>query len=306
MKEPDSTEQSGVVFNIMRFSLHDGPGIRTTVFLKGCPLACSWCHNPESLRPAPEIVYFPERCRLCGDCIAACPASAITLWGKALLRSPACRACATCVDVCLAGARELAGKCMTVSEALRELERDVIFFDESGGGVTVSGGEPLSQPWFVEALLAGCRERRIHTALDTCGFAPRDVLLRVAAKADLVLFDLKSMDPETHLMHTGVSNRAILENLEALAASGLELVVRLPIIPGINDGDEEVDRAAALLSRLLVRRVDLLPYHRIGADKYKRLGLSYSLAELEPPSPARMAQIADKLERAGLTVKQGG
>jgi pyruvate formate lyase activating enzyme len=295
-----------VVFNIMRFALHDGPGIRTTVFLKGCPLSCWWCHNPESLRPAPEIVYFPERCRLCGDCIPACPAGAIELRGRTLLRSQACRSCGACVEACLAGARELAGRRMTVSEVLREVERDAVFFDESGGGVTLSGGEPLAQPWFAEPLLAGCRERRIHTTLDTCGFAPRSDFLRVAARADLVLFDLKLTDPDRHLKYTGVSNQVILENLEALSRTGRALVVRVPVIPGVNDDDEEVERLAGLLSDRGIRRVDLLPYHRIGADKYRRFGLSYRMAELEPPSPACMARIAEKLARAGLDVRQGG
>ena len=298
-------EPSGVVFNIMRFSVDDGPGIRTTVFLKGCPLSCQWCHNPESRSAEPELIYFRERCRVCADCVPACPYGAIVLSDGAPAKLPLCRCCGTCVDACRAGARELAGRSWNLSELMREIERDVIFFDESGGGVTFSGGEPLFQAQFVEALADGCRERRIHTVLDTCGFARPDVFLRVAAKADLVYYDFKLANPAKHRAFTGVSNEVILNNLKALAEVGRAVVIRYPVIPGINDSEEDTAEAAAVLSGLRIERVDLLPYHRIGVDKYRRLGVEYQLEAAQPPPAERMRAIAGTFERAGLIVRRG-
>ena len=299
-------ELYGVVFNIMRFCLHDGPGIRTTVFLKGCPLACRWCHNPESRAPEPAVMYVGERCLLCGDCIEACPEGAISRGAETMLRSAACTACGTCVEVCVAEARAVAGRRMTVRQAVAEIERDVVFFDESGGGVTFSGGEPLAQPRFLEALLEACRVRRIHTVLDTCGLAEPGSFLRIAGKADLVLYDLKFIDAAKHRASTGATNEAILANLAALARAGRPLVVRVPVIPGINDGDEELAAVAALLLRLGVPRIDLLPYHKIGVNKYARLNLQYQLPGLEPPAAARMEELAGGLRRQGFTIRIGG
>jgi pyruvate formate lyase activating enzyme len=260
----------GGVFNIMRFSTHDGPGIRTTVFFKGCPLSCWWCHNPESQRFQPDVLYFEERCRHCGDCLATCP-EGVTDFG--------CRRCSVCAEACQSEARQVAGKRMTADEVVREVERDLIFFEESGGGVTLSGGEPVAQPRFAEAVLRACRERRIHAVLETCGFAHPEVFLRVALAADLVLFDLKLMDPVRHKRYTGVSNRGILRNLEQLVERGRAVRVRIPVVPGINDSEEDAADFAEYLKRLAIRDVELLPYHHIGIEKYRRLGLSYKLAE---------------------------
>ena len=286
---------AGLVFHVMRFSLRDGPGIRTTVFLKGCPLRCAWCHNPEGQSFGPSLMLFEERCRHCGDCALVCPHGLSE-----------CEACGRCVEACVAEARQLAGRPMSVAEALAEIERDVVFFDESGGGVTLSGGEPLAQPEFAGALLAACRARGIHTALDTCGMAPRDVLLRVAAHADLVLFDLKAMEGGLHAQYTGAPNTAILENLEALAAAGRCVIVRYPLIPGVNDGAGELRAMAEFLRPLGLRRVDLLPYHRMGIDKYRRLGIRCPLEEFSSPDPARVDEVAEALRRQGLDVRMGG
>ncbi len=281
----------GLVLNIMRFSVHDGPGIRTTVFLKGCPLRCWWCHNPESRRFEPELIFYEERCRHCDECKAVC-------------RNPErCRACGACVEVCVAGARELAGRRMSVAEVMAEIEKDVVCFDESGGGATISGGEPLAQPRFTEALLAACREARIHTVLDTCGFADRDTMLRVAALADLVLFDVKLLDPGRHALYTGVSSEPILGNLEALAKAGADVVVRMPFIPGINDDCAGVPE---LLKRLGLRRLDLLPYHAIAVRKYQRLGIDYPCAATPEPPAAQVEELADRLRGLGLSVNIGG
>jgi len=286
---------AGLIFHLMRFSLRDGPGIRTTVFLKGCPLRCSWCHNPEGQSFGPSLMFFEERCRHCGDCAPVCPHG---------LKE--CEACGRCVEACVAEARQLAGRSISVAEALAEVERDVVFFDESGGGVTLSGGEPLAQPEFAEALLAACRARGIHTALDTCGMAPRDVLLRVAVHADLVLFDLKAIEGGLHAKYTGAPNTVILENLEALAAAGRSVIVRYPLIPGVNDGAGELRAMAEFLRPLGLRRVDLLPYHRMGIDKYRRLGIRCPLEEFSSPDPVRVDEVAEALRRQGLEVRMGG
>ena len=301
-----SPEPSGVVFNIQRFSVNDGPGIRTTVFFKGCPLSCWWCHNPESQSFRPALLYFPERCRLCGQCVDFCPNQAVSLCDGHMAISMACTACGSCVDLCRAGARELAGRRMTVSGLAREIEKDVLFFDESGGGATFSGGEPLSQPRFLEALLRACRARGIHTAIETCGFAPPRTVAAVAAEADLVLYDLKLVDSAKHKAFTGRSNEVILMNLAALARTGRPLVVRVAVIPDVNDSEEDLRQVASFLQSIGVHRLDLLPYHQTGLAKYQRLNRPYRLAGLAPPPVERMEQIAAGFERQGFTARIGG
>jgi pyruvate formate lyase activating enzyme len=285
----NAAQSTAVVFNIMRFSTQDGPGIRTTVFFKGCPLSCWWCHNPESQRLQPELLYLEERCRHCGDCVTACPQHAIEQVEG--------------TEVCQAEARQIAGRRLTVGELVAEIERDLVFFEESGGGVTLSGGEPLAQPRFVSALLAACRDRGIGTVLETCGYAPSGVFLNVALAADLVLYDLKLMDPAKHKHYTGVSNRRILDNLKELVARGRPVTVRIPVMPGINDTDDEISQFARYLAELPASHVELLPYHHIGAGKYKRLGLTYRLPDASQPSAADLARFSDALARAGLNVR---
>jgi pyruvate formate lyase activating enzyme len=300
------TGPAGLIFDIMRYALHDGPGIRTTVFFKGCPLSCWWCHNPESQSLYPELMYFPERCLRCDTCEVLCPQHAVTRVGDAMITSDACRVCGTCANACSAEAREVLGKWMSVEEVLAEVEKDVIFFDESGGGVTLSGGEPLLQPDFAEALLRGCRERGIHTALDTCGLAAIDALQRVARYVDLFLFDLKLLDAARHRQYAGADNGTILRNLEALATSGCNTVVRFPVIPGINDSSGDTAQMIAFLTRLGLRRIDLLGYHKIGADKYRRLKMEYRLDTVEPPNDTYLQDLALQFQREGFTVRIGG
>ncbi len=223
-----------------------------------------------------------------------------------MVTSDACRVCGTCAKACAAEAREVLGRWMSVEEVLADVEKDVIFFDESGGGVTLSGGEPLLQPDFAEALLCACRERGIHTAMDTCGLAASEALLRVARYVDLFLFDLKMLDPVRHQHYAGANNETILRNLEALATSNCRVVVRFPVIPGINDSNDDTVQMIAFLARLGLRRIDLLGYHKIGADKYRRLKMEYRLDTLKPPNDAHLQELALQFERQGFTVRIGG
>jgi pyruvate formate lyase activating enzyme len=301
-----AVDPGGLVFDIQRYALHDGPGIRTAVFLKGCPLSCWWCHNPEGQSPRPDLMFFENRCLVCGDCIRVCPHGAIHCLKGEIHTNSECRVCGTCAEACPAGARKVAGRRMTVSEVVREIEKDLIFWDESGGGVTFSGGEPLAQPRFLELLLDACRERRIHTVVETCGLAKQDVVLGLSEKASLILYDLKTLDPLKHKKYTGVPNDSILANLEALAERNKPVVVRYPIIPEINDDSENVRQMAALLSRLHLQQIHLLPYHESGTEKYRRLNLGLHLEDVKVPPASLVAKIAGEFERAGFKVKVGG
>jgi pyruvate formate lyase activating enzyme len=301
-----SAELTGTIYHIMRYALHDGPGIRTTVFFKGCPLRCWWCHNPESQAARPELMYFAARCLRCGDCLAVCPEHAIQWAEGAPAITAACKNCGTCVEFCSAGARELVGRAMTVSETLAEIEKDRVFYDQSGGGATFSGGEPLLQAEFLEALVDACRERGIHTVVETSGFARRDAILRLSRKVDLFYYDIKLADREKHRQYTGVVNDVILENLEALTRAQGKVVVRFPVIPGVNDDAQNVAALRKLLARLGLAQVHLLPYHHIGLEKYRRLELENRMQGAQPPSLEHLRQIGAEFERAGIAVKMGG
>jgi len=297
----------GRVFNIQRFSVHDGPGLRTTVFLKGCPLRCLWCHNPEGMRPAPELVLVTSRCIHCGQCVAACPSGRLAAVERGDADVPRCRLCGTCVDVCPAEARQWVGRPMTVDEVVAEVLKDRIFYDDSGGGVTFSGGEPLMQPRFLNAALAACKREGVRTAVDTCGFCRRDDLLAAARWTDLFLFDLKVMDGERHRRLTGVSNATILENLEALARVHDDVRIRIPVIPGLNDDRDNVTATVRFVAALPgVRRVNLLPFHANGHHKRERLAGADPAPHLYPPSAIRMDELAAAFTDAGLETRIGG
>ncbi|MBC7220101.1 glycyl-radical enzyme activating protein [Candidatus Bipolaricaulota bacterium] len=298
----------GIVFDIKRYTIHDGPGIRTTVFLKGCPLRCLWCHNPEGVDPQPQVSFVAGRCLGCGACVEACPERAISLAPGALPMTDRakCVACGRCVAACPAGARALVGKGRSVEEVLALVERDRIFYDRSGGGVTFSGGEPLAQPQFLRACLRECRARGIRTAVDTSGFADRALVMEIAALADLLLYDLKDMNPSRHLRTVGVPLEPILANLEALAQAGAPVWVRIPVIPGVNDDAATIQDYLSYLAGLEVRYpVSLLPYHTIGVEKYRRLGIPYRLPETRPPSQQALEGFVRMFERAGFEIDVG-
>lgn len=300
---------TGLVFDIKRFSIHDGPGIRTTVFLKGCPLHCPWCHNPESQDSKPDVMLRPGRCIGCEACIESCPEHAISTDanGAVVTDRNLCVRCGSCTDTCYAEARERIGEEFTVPEAVEKIERDRSFYDESGGGMTLSGGEPLIQKNFSVALLRECKAREIHTAVDTSGAVSWKVIDAVRPYTDLFLYDLKHMDDAAHRENTGVSNRRILENLEKLSALGHAIALRFAVIPGINDSEENIRSTGAFAAGLPSRHpLSILPYHAGAADKYKRLNQSYTLGDITPPGDARIAEIAGMLEGFGLEVRTGG
>jgi pyruvate formate lyase activating enzyme len=298
---PARPDVRGVIFDVQRFCLHDGPGIRTAVFFKGCPLACPWCHNPESRDPAPEVVRIASRCISCGACIEVCPS------GTARSSEPPCSRCGACAEACPAGARQVVGREIAAEALVGQLLADRVFFEESGGGITLSGGEPLAQPEFLLACLEGCRAAGLHTALDTCGAAPREVLTAAAELSDLILYDLKLMDERAHRSHTGVASGIVHDNLRALAAVHQNLWIRIPVVPGVNDTQENMASAAAFVSGLPgIRRVCLLPYHRLGSEKAARMGRALPFAPVEAPSPDTLARLASPFERAGLDVTIGG
>ncbi len=308
---------TGLVCNIQRFSIHDGPGIRTTVFLKGCTLRCFWCHNPESIEPSLELQLHPDRCIGCGACIEACPEGAQTLneAGEPVFYRERCIACGACVEVCYAGARELSGREMTVEEVVHEVLQDRPFYENSEGGVTLSGGEPVYQPEFSYEILARCREEGIHTALETAGHVPWERLARLLPVTDLLMMDLKHMDPEKHKWAVGASNRLILDNARRLVETGKPIIFRTPVVPTVNDTPEEIGAIAAFVRNLQARRashdgrsdalisLELLPFHRMAGDKYASLGLTYGARDLAPPTQETMAALAKAASAEGVAVR---
>lgn len=299
---------NGILFDIKKFSIHDGPGIRTTIFLKGCPLHCAWCHNPEGISPLKEIQFWVKRCIGCHECIQACEHQAISiLEGKPIRDTNLCQGCGICAEVCPAEATEIIGRTMTVADVLREIEKDVLYYDQSGGGVTFSGGEPLLQITFLEALLRACKDHGIHTAVDTSGYVKFHNFQRLMSLTDLYLFDVKIMDNDRHLHYTGVPNQLILKNLGELTLSGAEIIVRIPIIPGVNDDPENIDKVGQFLKSLgRIHPVNILPYHRAATDKYKRMNNKYQFQDVRPPTVEQLTNIAEHLESFGLCVSIGG
>jgi pyruvate formate lyase activating enzyme len=286
---------TGLIFNIQRFSINDGPGIRTTVFLKGCPLHCPWCHNPESLSPKNEIALRADRCVQCGDCYEVCKNHAILKAdGSYSTLREKCLICGDCVDVCVSEGREMIGKEMTTGEVLEEIKKDTVFYLQSGGGATFSGGEPFMQHEFLISSLRACQQEGIHTAVDTTGYTSPSILERVAQYTDFFLYDLKTMDDDRHQLFTGVSNQYILKNLCLLAGWKKQIVVRVPIIPGFNDDEKNILAIGNFISRLgTIREMQLIPYHESGIEKYRRLGMEYSMTYATPPDREKLNRLVE-------------
>lgn len=272
--------QEGRIFDIQHFGVHDGPGIRTLVFFKGCPLRCAWCCNPESHAAGEQIRYVDFRCKACFSCVSACPHDAVLPLEASVsidfAKCPSCRE-RPCLDACNHGALNLTGYAVTTEKLIGIIARDMAFYRNSGGGVTFTGGEPLAQPEFLAGMLRECKKAGIHTAIETCGFGSRADLEEIIPLVDLFLFDIKLVDSEKHREYTGRSNETILSNLEFLAKNAKKVVLRFPLIPGITDTDENVRDVMLLMNRLNLKDIDLEPWHNLGVPKYAELGMNYSL-----------------------------
>ncbi len=299
---------TGFVFDIKKYAIHDGPGIRTTVFFKGCPLQCQWCQNPESWKKYPELGFRTGRCIRCGQCVEICTHKAITSADdQPVTDVKICNLCGECVDACMAGAREIIGQEMTVGEVMAEVEKDVVFYDQSGGGVTFSGGEPLMQPEFLLALLNQCQTQGIHTAVDTSCCAEPQILERVGEKTNLFLCDIKHMDSDIHKRFTGVENNLILDNIKRLSEAGKEIIIRIPVIPGFNDNQANIEATGKFAASLpCLSGIDILPYNRGGREKSARLSAGFKLMQTETPDEEKMNSIAKSLNNYGFEVKING
>lgn len=304
-KEPDRI----YISNIQRFSVHDGPGIRTLVFFLGCPLRCKWCQNPENLKAQPQLTYNRQDCIGCGECLKVCPQDAISVDQKGRIQTDRnrCEACGRCVEVCFPGARSICGTSYTVEGCFKEILKDRVFYRNSGGGVTLSGGEPTMYPDFVSRLLELCQEEGIYTAIETCGHTNWKSLERVARFTDLFLYDIKAIDPEKHRRWTGVDNRRILSNARRLARMKKKMIVRVPLIPGVNDNEQEFRRIVEFAKSLeTVKTMHLLPFHHIGKSKYETLDMDYAVNKLKEPDEKKIEKCRQIGEQYGLRVDIGG
>ncbi len=294
---------SGTIFDIKRYAINDGPGIRTAVFFKGCPLRCWWCHNPEGQVKTPQLMYRANRCKTTGACLSACPQGAIRLDGISVTDWALCDQCGKCAVVCYAGAREMVGRSVSSRELRDEIRRDVPFYDQSGGGVTMTGGEPMYQLKFLKEILQRCTEQGIRTAVDTSGATSWENFAVILPLVDLFLYDVKVMDDTRHKRYTSVSNRRILDNLQQLAEAEAHIIVRIPLVPGCNDDEQNLEACALFLARLpTLEGVQVMPYHDIGRAKYEALGMEYKLDEIQPASAEQVQTVEEYFSSYNLPV----
>ncbi len=301
--------QQPLVFDIKRYSINDGPGIRVTIFLKGCPLNCQWCHNPESISPRIQKLFTASKCIGCGECCRVCPVQACTLTpGGIETDEKLCTLCGKCAEVCPTLATEMSGQYRSIAELIEIIEKERPFFEQSGGGVTFSGGEPLLYPEFLIELLDACGKKNIHSAIDTSGYVKGETLLRVAGHTDLFLYDLKIIDAERHRHFTGVDNRLILDNLKMLAETGATIQIRIPLIGGVNDDVQSVKAFAAHVAGLAgaSKEVNLLPFHDVARGKDLKLGRNRDLSALKEPGPESVARALEIFAGYGLAASVGG
>ena len=301
--------QKALIFDIKRYCINDGPGIRITIFLKGCPLSCRWCHNPESISPHIQKLFTASKCIGCGECVRACPVGACRLTEQGIVTDrDLCTLCGKCAEVCPTRATEMSGRWMGVTELLSEIEKETPFFDQSGGGVTFSGGEPLLYPDFLREILDACGRRGIHRAVDTSGYVKTAVLLDIAERTDLFLYDLKLMDPARHRLYTGVGNEKILANLTALAETGAAIQIRIPLIKGVNDDDANIRATADFVAGLPGEKkpVSLLPFHNIAAGKHLKLGHDFDAGGMAEPAGEDLERVAAIFSDRGLIASTGG
>jgi pyruvate formate lyase activating enzyme len=301
--------EPGLIFHIIHGSFVDGYGTRTTVFLKGCPLRCLWCCNPEGQKKHIELKVTASQCSGCEKCLSRCPSAAISLdtEKKVHVDRALCTNCGQCLEVCFTGALDLFGKHYTIEELFREVKKDEQYYRASGGGVTIGGGEATCQSRFTLDFIRKCKENYIHTALDTCGYITDENGLEALEKVDLALFDIKGMDSAEHRRHTGVPNELILENLRRRDATRKPVIIRIPLIPGHTDGDSNLRATAEFLATLKsVDRVDLLAFHEFGKVKYEQLGMEYHVSGVKPVSQERLEDIKSFFERHGLRTQLGG
>lgn len=288
-----SEKNMGIVFNTQKFSIHDGNGIRTLIFMKGCPLRCLWCSNPESQRLEPQLMDVKSNCVGCGKCVVLCPLKAVDPETFDVDRSK-CDHCGKCAERCYANAKKMAGKRVSVQELMDLIEKDRIFYENSGGGVTIGGGEPTMQFEFVRELLQECKSAHIHTAIETCGFGEWEKLSEIFRLTDQIFFDLKAMDPNLHKRLTGADNASILENARNAAKLGKKLIFRIPLVPGCNDSGGNIEATGAFVAGLSGGdsdiSVEILPYHDFGKDKYRWLNMEYALGQLNRPEEETVAE----------------
>ncbi len=298
-----------LIFDIKRYAINDGPGIRVVIFFKGCNLHCAWCHNPESILSKVEKMYAPAKCIKCGSCVNVCPEKAITKTPEGVVTNPdLCKFCGKCADACPSKAIEMSGKVMTVPEIMEIIEKERIFFDQSGGGVTFSGGEPLIHLKMLIELLDECRKRSIHTAVDTAGNVSVETILEVAKRTDLFLYDLKMMDSTLHKKWVLAGNERILQNLKAISEIGARIIIRIPLIGRVNDTDQNIEQTAIFISELAgdKKEVNILPYHSIAQNKYMKLGKSDNFEKLLEPDKNVIAQAILTFAEYGIIATVGG